>query len=60
MKQLRSLAYRKLCLDLAALALRVLPRMRLFKTTNEDITWDYDIVVPMCKNSSKVIRVTIK
>ncbi|KAK7952551.1 cytochrome P450 [Apiospora aurea] len=54
-----NLAYCELYLGLAALALRVLPRMRLFKTTEEDVTWDYDILVPMTKRSSKDVRVTI-
>ncbi|KAK8090180.1 Cyrochrome P450 monooxygenase [Apiospora hydei] len=54
-----NLAYCELYLGLAALALRVLPRMRLFKTTEEDVTWDYDILVPMTKKSSKGVRVTI-
>ncbi|KAK8026677.1 hypothetical protein PG991_003733, partial [Apiospora marii] len=46
MKQvrLRSLAYCRLYLGLAALALRVLPQMRLFDATDEDVTWNYNLL----------------
>ncbi|KAK7908533.1 cytochrome P450 [Apiospora marii] len=62
MKQvrLRSLAYCKLYLGLAALGLRVLPQMRLFDTRGEDIAWDYNLLAPTCKQSSNDVRVTVK
>lgn len=41
---------------LAALTLRVFPRMRLYETTDEDILHDYDLFIPMVKRDSKGVR----
>lgn len=58
-KFLTSLALCELHIALAALALRVLPRMRLFETTREDVLYDHDMFIPMPKPSSNGVRVTI-
>lgn len=54
-----SLALCELHIALAALALRVLPRMRLFETTQDDVVYDHDMFIPMPKPSSNGVRVTI-
>ncbi|KAJ0123500.1 trichodiene oxygenase [Diaporthe amygdali] len=43
----------------AALAIRVLPRMTLFETTEDDVLYDHDMFIPMVKAGSKGIRVTV-
>lgn len=54
-----SLAYCELYLALAALVLRVFPRMKLYETTVTDVMYDHDLFVPMVKKGSKGVRVTI-
>ncbi|KAI1415600.1 cytochrome P450 [Hypoxylon sp. FL1857] len=54
-----NLALCELHLVLTALVLRVLPHMRLFETTKEDVSWDRDMVVPLPKRESKGVRVII-
>lgn len=50
----------ELNLVLAALALRVLPQMKLFETTEMDVLYDHDMFVPMAKKGSEGVRVTIQ
>ncbi|KAI0841081.1 cytochrome P450 [Hypoxylon sp. FL0890] len=54
-----NLALYELHLVLAALVLRVFPHMRLFETTEADVRWDCDMVVPQTRAESKGIRVVI-
>lgn len=56
---LLSLALCELHIALAALALRVLPRMQLFETTQDDVLYDHDMFIPMPKPSSTGVRITI-
>lgn len=39
--------------------MRVLPRMALFETTEDDVLYDHDMFIPMVKAGSKGIRVTV-
>ncbi|KAI1386875.1 cytochrome P450 [Hypoxylon trugodes] len=55
----QNLALCELHLSLAALTLRVLPRMRLFETTEDDVKYDHDMFVPLPKDGSKGVRVVI-
>jgi hypothetical protein len=55
----RSLALCEIHLAVVALALRVLPQMKLFETTEEDVLYDHDMFIPMTKASSKGIRVVV-
>jgi hypothetical protein len=52
-----SLAYCELYIALTALVLRVYPHMQLYKTTIDDVKYDYDLFVPMTKNGSEGVRV---
>lgn len=54
-----SLAYCELYLAIAVMALKILPKMTLFETTEEDVRYDHDLVVPMTKKDSKGVRVII-
>ncbi|KAL7621992.1 hypothetical protein AAE478_007493 [Parahypoxylon ruwenzoriense] len=54
-----NLAMCELNIGVAALTLRVLPRMRLFETTHEDVLYDHDLLIPMVKSGSKGVRVKI-
>ncbi|PYI13626.1 cytochrome P450 [Aspergillus violaceofuscus CBS 115571] len=54
-----SLAYCSLYVTLPVLALRVLPRMRLYQTTVEDVAYDHDLWFPIPKESTKGVRVVI-
>ncbi|RDW76820.1 uncharacterized protein DSM5745_06812 [Aspergillus mulundensis] len=54
-----NLAYCNLYRALAALALRVFPRMELYETTVADVQYDYDLFLPMVKRGSQGVRVTI-
>jgi hypothetical protein len=47
-------------LVLSALALRVLPEMKLFETTEIDVRYDHDMFVPMAKKGTEGVRVTIE
>lgn len=55
----KNLAYCELNVVLSALVLRVMPRMRLFETTAEDVAYAYDMVIPMPRADSKGVRVVI-
>ncbi|KAI1404039.1 cytochrome P450 [Hypoxylon fuscum] len=54
-----NLAYCELYLALAALSLRVLPQMRLYETTEEDVRYDHDMFNPMTNARSKGVRAII-
>ncbi|RAH64667.1 cytochrome P450 [Aspergillus aculeatinus CBS 121060] len=54
-----NLAYCSLYVTLPVLALRVLPRMRLYQTTAGDVAYDHDLWFPMPKESTKGVRVVI-
>ncbi|RYP72823.1 hypothetical protein DL771_004007 [Monosporascus sp. 5C6A] len=54
-----NLALCELYLALTALTLRVFPHMRLFETTEEDVRYDHDMMVPMPKDGSKGVRVKV-
>ncbi|KAI0181144.1 cytochrome P450 [Hypoxylon sp. FL1284] len=54
------LAYCELFLMTAAMAIRVLPRAKLYKTTIEDIRYDHDLVVPQTIHGSIAARIDIK
>lgn len=56
---LHSLAQSELNLAVAALTLRVFPRMKLHDTSVEDVRYDHDKFVPMTRPDSKGVRVTI-
>lgn len=55
-----SLALCELHLVLAGLALRVLPNMELYKTTEDDVLYDHDMFVPVAKAGSQGVRVVMK
>lgn len=52
-----SLALCELNLCLTALALRVLPNMRLFETNDEDVAYDHDMFIPVAKEGTNGVRV---
>ncbi|KAI2616488.1 cytochrome P450 [Hypoxylon sp. NC1633] len=54
-----NLAYCELYLALAALTLRVFPHMRLFETTEDDVRYDHDMLVPLTRDGSNGVRVVI-
>lgn len=43
----------------AALTLRVFPRMELYETTADDVRYDHDLMIPMPRKGSKGIRAVI-
>ncbi|KAJ0159761.1 Trichodiene oxygenase [Colletotrichum tanaceti] len=51
-----NLALCELNLCLTALALRVLPTMRLYDTTDEDVAYDHDMFVPVPKAGTTGVR----
>ncbi|GKT41142.1 cytochrome P450 monooxygenase sdnE [Colletotrichum spaethianum] len=53
-----SLAYAELHLALAAIVLRVVPRMQLYDTTKREIEYDHDLAVPV-PVSTRGVRVKI-
>ncbi|GKT84347.1 trichodiene oxygenase [Colletotrichum tofieldiae] len=53
-----SLAYAELYLALAAVILRVVPRMQLYDTTKREIEYDHDLGVPV-PVSTRGVRVKI-
>jgi hypothetical protein len=55
-----SLALCEIHVAVAALVLRVVPKMTLYETSSEDVEYDYDMFIPMPKRSSKGIRVMIE
>ncbi|KAJ6444537.1 cytochrome P450 [Purpureocillium lavendulum] len=54
-----NLALCELNLALAAVALRVMPHMELFETTDRDVRYDHDMFVPMAEAGSTGVRVKI-
>ncbi|CAA9958673.1 Cytochrome P450 [Pyrenophora teres f. maculata] len=54
-----NLALCEIHLCLSALVLRVIPHMRLTDTTEEDVTYDHDMFIPMTKHN-RGVRVTIE
>lgn len=52
-----SLAYCNMYVVLAALTLRVFPRMELYETDVDDVRYDHDLVAPAPKSGSKGVRV---
>lgn len=54
-----SLALCELYLVTAAISLRVFPHMELFNVTEEDVIYDFDMVVPHPKVGTNGIRVVI-
>ncbi|ROV93806.1 hypothetical protein VMCG_08793 [Cytospora schulzeri] len=54
-----NLAYGELYIAVAALVLRVLPRMSLYETTVDDVKYDHDLVTSQPKKGSKGVRVVI-
>jgi hypothetical protein len=59
-KMVDRLAYCELYISVAALALRVWPRMKLHDTTISDVEYDHDQLIAMTKASSKGVRVTMR
>ncbi|KAI1864594.1 uncharacterized protein JN550_008881 [Neoarthrinium moseri] len=55
----KNLALCELYLVLTALVLRVMPRMKLYETTEKDVTYDHDMFVPVTVSGSKGVRVLI-
>lgn len=55
-----SLALAELHLALAAVALRVLPHMRLYETTERDVAYDHDMFIPVVAAGSKGVRVVME
>ncbi|KAI1375659.1 cytochrome P450 [Hypoxylon crocopeplum] len=53
------LATCELYLAVAALTLRVFPHMRLFETTEDDVKWDHDMIVPLIRDDRKGVRVVV-
>ncbi|KAH8750306.1 cytochrome P450 [Diaporthe sp. PMI_573] len=53
------LAYCELYLAVALLTLSVFPRMTLVDTTEDDIRYDHDLLVPMTKKGSQGVRVIV-
>jgi hypothetical protein len=53
------LAYCELYISVAALALRVWPRMKLHDTTTSDVEYDHDQLISMPKAGSQGVRVTV-
>jgi hypothetical protein len=54
-----SLALCELYLSLSALALRVMPQMRLYDTVDADLAYDHDMFIPMTKDD-RGVRVAIE
>ncbi|KAF4960058.1 hypothetical protein FSARC_10553 [Fusarium sarcochroum] len=55
-----NLAYCEVYIMAAMLALRVIPRARLYETTIEDITYDHDLIVVQTKKGSISVRITVE
>ncbi|KXJ89734.1 cytochrome P450 [Microdochium bolleyi] len=56
----KNLAMCELHLALAAVVLRVMPYMKLYETTVVDVAYDHDMFIPVVKEGSKGVRVTIE
>ena len=54
-----SLAYCEVYIMAALVALRIIPRARLFETTVEDISYDHDLIVVQTKKGSISVRIQI-
>jgi hypothetical protein len=54
-----SLAYCEVYIMAALVALRIIPRARLFETTVEDISYDHDLIVLQTKKGSISVRIQI-
>ncbi|KAK3210380.1 hypothetical protein GRF29_44g2555326 [Pseudopithomyces chartarum] len=54
-----NLAICEMNLLVAALTLRVLPKMRLYETTADDVNYDHDLMLPMPRKGSKGIRAVV-
>lgn len=54
-----SLAVCEIYLMTAAITLRVLPRMRLYETTWEDVAYDHDLMIPVAKKGTHGIRIVM-
>lgn len=50
----------ELYLTLAALSLRVFPHMKLYETTERDVLYDHDMLIPGIPHGSKGVRVVIE
>lgn len=55
----RSLAHCELYTLLSLLTVRVFPRMRLYETTEADVTYDHDFFNPLPVATSKGVRAII-
>ena len=55
-----SLALCELHILTAALALRVVPHMKLHDTSIEDIAYDHETMTPQIKKGARGVRVTIE
>lgn len=56
---LHSLAYCEVYIMAALVALRIIPRARLFETTVEDISYDHDLIVLQTKKGSISVKIQI-
>ncbi|KAJ5578592.1 uncharacterized protein N7459_007556 [Penicillium hispanicum] len=54
-----NLAYCNMFLLVTALTLRVFPRTKLYKTTEMDVKYDFDLFVPQTSRESKGVRVLV-
>jgi hypothetical protein len=54
-----SLAYCEVYIMSALIAMRIIPRARLFETTVEDLTYDHDLIVLQTKKGSVSVRIKI-
>lgn len=55
-----SLAYCEVYIMAALVALRIIPRARLFETTVEDISYDHDLIVVQTKKGSISVKIQIE
>jgi hypothetical protein len=55
-----SLAYCEVYITAALVALRIIPRARLFETTVEDISYDHDLIVLQTKKGSISVKIEIE
>ncbi|CAN8101361.1 unnamed protein product [Discula destructiva] len=55
-----SLAMCELHYVVSAVTLRVLPHLRLYETTEDDVRYDHDMLVPMARYGSKGVRAIVE
>jgi hypothetical protein len=55
-----SLAYCEVYIMAALVALRIIPRARLFETTVEDISYDHDLIVLQTKKGSISVKIQLE